>query len=104
MCRCGHHPKAYLNTAPSLSQMTTHDIMDLLEKQGYKQCEIKDDGIGRVTIITPHRVDLVCQQNIEASMPAGVKVTFVIKSSFTMHAPPQLEKWMRDTAKELKKS
>jgi hypothetical protein len=102
MCRCGSHPKAFLNTAPSLSTMTTHDIMDLLEKQGYKQCEIRDEGTGRITIITPYKVQTSTQQQIEASMPAGVMVTFVTTAPYTMYAPPSLEKWFKEAKRYMK--
>lgn len=103
MCRCGHHPKAFLNTAPSLSQMTTHEMMDLLEKWGHKSCEIRDDGTGRVNVITSEALTRTEQEQLEASAPPGVIVLFTTKIKTNAPLPKQLEKWALDTRKELKK-
>ena len=96
MCACGHHPRAYLNTAPSLSQMTTHDIMDLLEKYGHKSAKINDDGIGRISISTETPLSLSERQHIEARMPAGVIVMFTTALKAVQPVPKQLEKWFSD--------
>lgn len=102
MCRCGHHPQAYLNTSPSLSQMTTHDVMDLIEKWGYKSVKISDDGIGRVNITTETPLTKPEQRQIEACMPAGVIVLFTTSIKTAQPVPKQLEKWFNDTKRYMK--
>lgn len=102
MCRCGSHPKAYLNTSPTLSQMTTHDIMDLIEKWGYKSVKISDDGVGRINIITSEPLTKPEQRQVEACMPPGVIVLFTTNVKSQAAVPKQLEKWFNDTRRYVK--
>lgn len=101
-CMCGYHPSAF-KVSPSLSSMTTHEMMQLIEKLGYKACEIKDDGNSRISIITSVNIDRKHQEVIEASAPAGVKVFFTIKDRTNEPLPKSLQGWARDVQKELKK-
>ena len=102
MCICGHHPKDFLSTS-SLSQMTTHDLMDLLKKFGHKSCKISDDGTGIVGIETNTELTFYEKQIIESAMPAGVVVRFWVNSGDKVTIPASLEKWAKSTEKELKK-
>lgn len=102
MCRCGHHPQAYLSTAPSLSAMTTHDLMDQLEKWGYRSVKINDDGIGRIGITTDSALPKHQQEQLEASMPAGVMLNFTVAIKAQQPVPKQLEKWYRDCQRYMK--
>lgn len=101
-CRCGHHPQAF-SSSPSLSAMSTHDIMDLLEKWGHKQCEIRDEGTGRISIITQYPLHKIQQDAIEAALPPGITAFFTTKEKNAVPIPKSLQKWARDTAKEIKK-
>jgi len=83
--------------------MSTHDMMDLLEKMGHKSCEIRDDGTGRVNVITSEALTRHQQEQIEASAPAGIRVLFTTKVKAQLPIPKHLERWARETAKELKK-
>lgn len=83
--------------------MSTHDMMDLLEKMGHKSCEIRDDGTGRVNVITSEALTRHQQEQVEACSPPGVIVLFTTKVKTQMQLPRQLEKWARDVQKELKK-
>jgi hypothetical protein len=102
MCRCGHHPKTYLNTSPSLSQLTTHELMDQLEKWGYKTVKISDEGTGRIGITTNEALSRSQQDQLEACMPAGTRIIFTVSIKKAETVPPQLEKWYRDTQRYLK--
>ena len=101
MCLCGHHPKTFLNTSNSLSQMTTHDMMNQLERWGFKGCKISDDGTGRIGITTESPLNVQQKEQIEASVPAGVRVSFTT-SSASIPMPKGLEKWARDAKKYMK--
>ena len=70
---------------------------------GHKSCEIRDDGTGRINVITSEALTRHQQEQIEASSPAGVTVLFTIKVKAQLSVPKGLEKWARDTAKEIKK-
>ena len=101
MCLCGHHPKTFLNTANSLSQMTTHEMMNQLERWGHRSCKISDEGTGRISIITESPLTVQQKEQIEASVNPGVKVFFTTNTA-NIPMPKGLEKWARDTKKYLK--
>jgi hypothetical protein len=102
MCRCGAYPGFHTHK-PVLNAMSTHDMMDLLEKMGHKSSEIRDDGTGRINIITSEALTHHQQEQVEASAPPGVIVLFTTKMKGQTALPRSLEKWARDAAKELKK-
>lgn len=82
--------------------MTSHDIMDQLEKWGYRSVKISDEGTGRISIITEETLSKHQQEQIEASMPAGTSVFFTVSSKIKANCPRQLEKWFRDTKRYMK--
>jgi hypothetical protein len=102
MCICGHHPKDFLSTS-SLSQLTTHELMELLKKMGHKSCDISDDATGIVGIRTDRELTFYEKQIIESAMPPGVVLRFWVNSGDQVSVPASLEKWVKSTAKEIKK-
>lgn len=102
MCRCGAYPGFHTHK-PVLNAMTTKDLKELLDKFGHGNADIRDDGTGRINIITTESLSVHQQEQVEASAPAGVRVLFTTKIKAQLKVPQGLEKWARDTAKELKK-
>jgi|ERR1700677_1889111 len=102
MCLCGNHPQGFVNMSPSLSTMTTHKLMELLQDMEHTVCEIRDDGIGIIGITTARYVSITQREKIKNCMPAGVLVNFVVKDDFKRQIPKQLEKWYRETKRYLK--
>ncbi len=77
--------------------------MDLLEKWGHKSCEIRDEGSGRIIVMTQYPLHKDQQEMINAALPAGITAFFTTKEKNQMPVPKSLQKWAIATQKSIKK-
>lgn len=102
-CKVGHAQHS-LSCKLFMSEMSRKDLIELIAKQGYTADVDEDSGTGYVRITTEYDMPLTVKAAIEASLPAGVKASFITKSRAKIELPKSLQKWAIQTQKEMKKS
>ena len=103
MCLCGYHHTDFTYKGPSLSPKITHEVFNAIMLMGHKYCEIRDDGIFRIGIITDTSLTRDEQSEVETLMPPGIIVNFSTREKKTTTIPKALIDWWENSKRYISK-
>lgn len=83
------------------TQMTRQELVDLIAKQGFKAEVTEEEGSHYVRITTEQNLPQKVKDVIEASLPAGVKASYVTRLNEVFYSD-SLKDWMEKIRKYLK--